>query len=321
MPKAFVMLAWTCLALGLTRCSSPLPPPPVTSDGIALKGMLSELLAKGSRNLEHPAEFDEARKFIENYWIQLGGRVMLQTYEVLSQPVHNIILQVGPDQGPILVIGAHYDVAGDLPGADDNGSGTVGLMLLGKKLLEDADKLETGVQLVAFTLEEPPFFQTPNMGSAQYARSLRRAGSEVMAMVSLEMIGYFSNQPGSQSFPDGLPGEPPPDTGNFLCLVGRENERAFIEKLHSLMASRGDLPLLPLIADPQIPGISYSDHHSFWENGFPAMMITDTAFYRNPNYHQKSDTLETLHFDTMAALVQNLHLAILSLAGPRPEAR
>lgn len=301
--------------VSLLHCGKSLPPPPQTADGIAMKTQLAELLEKGYRNFYNPTALDEARKYIASHWIDLGGQVTLHSYDVHAQKVHNVVLQVGPTDGPQIIVGAHYDVADDLPGADDNGSGTVGLMLLGKKLIADKDKLTKGIRVVAFTLEEQPFYRTPYMGSEAYAQSLRAAGTQVQFMLNFEMIGYFSTRPGSQEFPEKLTANGLPNVGNFICLIGREQERALVDSLMELMKPNSSIPLVPLIADPRVPGISASDHNSFWENDFLAVMLTDTAFFRNPNYHKKSDTLETLHFDHMAALIETVHHALLSLAG------
>ena len=302
------------LAGSYLRCTASLPPAPASADGIVLKDMLGGLLAHGYRNFDNYKSLDGARSFIESYWTEVGYEVQLQTYKVKGKEVHNVVVQLGPAEGPQIFVGAHYDVAGNLPGADDNGSGTVGLMLFGQKLFPHANTLKTGVRLVAFTLEEPPFFQTSQMGSRVYANALKRAGTDVRLMISLEMIGYYSDEPRSQKFPKMFPQDGLPTVGNFICMVGRDQEEAEIQQLSSLMTLHSTVPIVPLLANTQVRGVTFSDHESFWRRGYPAVMLTDTAFFRNPHYHQRGDKIDTLHYDKMASLMQSLYLAILKLA-------
>jgi Zn-dependent M28 family amino/carboxypeptidase len=193
------------------------------------------------------------------------------------------------------------------PGADDNASGVAGLIELAHLLGKQPPPRP--VELVAYTLEEPPHFRTEHMGSAWHARSLRAAGREVRLMVSLEMIGCFSDAPGSQRFP--VPGLDLlyPDRGNFIALVSRisaKGELGATRRAKALMAGATDLAVHSINAPPLLKGIDFSDHLSYWAQGYPALMVTDTAFFRNANYHQAGDTHETLDYARMAKVVQGV---------------
>jgi hypothetical protein len=213
---------------------------------------------------------------------------------------------------PYVVVGAHYDTAGPLPGADDNASGVAGLLELARAL--GAAPPEGRVDLVAYTLEEPPFFMTPRMGSAVHAASLRREGIEVRAMISLEMIGYFTDAPNSQTFPLGILRFFYPRTGNFIAVVGKLGQGSTLRRIKQAMRAASDLPVESINAPTWIPGVDFSDHRSYWMAGYPAAMITDTAFYRNDRYHTVQDTPESLDYSRMAKVVEGVHCAVRALA-------
>lgn len=242
----------------------------------------------------------------------------VQEVPVQEATYKNIIARFGPSAGPLLVIGAHYDSHGDAsegakyrvgftlethtPGADDNASGVAGLIELARLLRQYPP--QHPVELVAYTLEELPYFRTGYMGSAWHVRSLAAAGREVQLMLSLEMIGYFSDKDGSQSYP--VPGMEfvYPERGNFIAIVGRTGDFGSTRGVKAIMAGATDLPVYSINAPSLIPGIDFSDHLNFWQAGYPALMITDTAFYRNPNYHRAEDTYEKLDYTRMAKVVQ-----------------
>jgi hypothetical protein len=183
---------------------------------------------------------------------------------------------------------------------------------VGKSVGKSAPR--TQVELVAYTLEEPPHFASSTMGSAFHAAALRRQGIPVRAMIALEMIGYFTDAPGSQRFP--LPGLKSlyPSQGNFITVAGKLGQGALVRQVKKAMRRASPLDVESITAPASLPGISLSDHRNYWEAGYPAVMITDTAFYRNDNYHAASDTPDTLDYKRMAMVVQGLHGAVMELA-------
>jgi Zn-dependent M28 family amino/carboxypeptidase len=216
-----------------------------------------------------------------------------------------------PDE--VVVFGAHYDTVPQTPGADDNASAVAALLELAG-LCRDLRPART-VRFVAFTLEEPPAFFTPHQGSRVYARALRQRRERVAAMVALEMLGYYSDEPHSQHFP-----LPPlrwfyPHTGNFAAVIGNLRSYALTRRVAQAMRGGTDLPVEWLAAPAVVPGLALSDHASFWLHGYPAVMVTDTAFFRNPHYHRPSDRPETLDFGRLARCVQGLERVVRELGG------
>jgi Zn-dependent M28 family amino/carboxypeptidase len=222
--------------------------------------------------------------------------------------------------GALMVVGAHYDSHGDAaagamfargftadthtPGADDNASGVAGLIelahLLGQRPPSHA------VELVAYALEEPPYFRTEDMGSVRHAHALAATKRDVRLMLSLEMIGVFSDAPGSQRFP--VLGMQPlySDRGDFIALVGDFGDFANMRRAKALMSGASDLPVRSISAPATLQGIDFSDHRSYWAEGYPALMVTDTAFFRNAHYHRAGDTHEKLDYRRMAQVVQSV---------------
>lgn len=267
------------------------------------------------QNLELSAEY------IVNEFKAAGAEVAVQEVTVRQTSYKNVVARFGPQSGPLLVIGAHYDSHGDVnmgardprgytpathtPGADDNASGVAGLLELAHLLGRQPQT--RAIELVAYTLEEPPYFRTEHMGSAWHARALVAAKREVQLMLSIEMIGYFSDEPGSQGFP--MPGMARlySDRGDFIGLVGKFSDFGVTRKAKALMAGASDLPVFSINAPPLLEGIDFSDHLSYWNEGFPALMVTDTAFLRNHNYHQAGDTYEKLDYRRMAKVVQSVY--------------
>jgi Zn-dependent M28 family amino/carboxypeptidase len=235
-----------------------------------------------------------------------------QTYRAFSGTYRNVLASYGPDTPERIVVGAHYDAAGDDPGADDNASGVAGLLELGRLLAASPPPLR--VELAAYTLEEPPGFATESMGSVVHARSLRAEGARVRLMISLEMIGTFSDAPGSQSFPVGVPRGDYPTTGSFIAVVGRNGQGGMVAEIAGAMRLASRVPVETLVARRSVPGVDLSDHRSFWDEDYPAVMVTDTAFFRNPRYHTPEDTADTLDYVRMAEVVQGVHCAVQAVA-------
>ena len=262
-----------------------------------------------------------AAEYIHDEFKTAGAEVTFQDVVVQEATYRNIIARFGPKSGPLLVIGAHYDSYGDAntetrdprgyslgthtPGADDNASGVAGLLEL-SRLLGRKDQTRS-IELVAYTLEEPPHFRTEHMGSVWHARSLAKAKRDVQLMLSLEMIGYFTDEPGGQRYP--VPGMAHlySDRGDFITLVGKLSDLNAMRKAKALMAGATDLPVYSINAPPLLQGIDFSDHRSYWVENFTALMVTDTAFFRNGNYHQAGDTYEKLDYRRMAKVVQSVY--------------
>lgn len=258
------------------------------------------------RNHDHVENLEKAALYIERSFRASGGEVSSQDVVVEGTRYRNVIARFGPGSRPVLVIGAHYDTHGHTPGADDNASGVSGLLELAR-LLGQSPPPPRAIELVAYTLEESPHFRTEHMGSARHAKAMREAGRDVELMVSIEMIGYFSDEPGSQRYPERALAPLYPDKGNFIALVGRLDHFALMRKMKAAMTGATPLPVRSLNAPPTVQGIDFSDHLNYWHQGMPAIMVTDTAFLRNPNYHRPEDTAEKLDYARMAMVVQGVH--------------
>ncbi len=224
--------------------------------------------------------------------------VAFQNYSVGNHQYKNVIAKFGQPSEEVIVIGAHYDAYSELPGADDNASGVAGLIELGHQL--STIKLNHQVILIAYTLEEPPFFGSEKMGSYIHAASIKN--TQIKMMISLEMIGYYSQEPDSQTYPHPLMNLLYPDKGNFIAVVdGPFTNNAVGVK--SVINQYTDLPAYSINAPTNLPGIDLSDHRNYWLFDFPAVMITDTSLYRNKAYHTKNDTFNRLNYDNMAKVV------------------
>ena len=238
----------------------------------------------------------------------------VQEYLADDEIYKNVIASFNPTHKTRVVIGAHYDVCGEQPGADDNASAVAGLLEVGRLIQELKPTLNCRVDLVAFSLEEPPYFQTPLQGSAIHASSLAKAKVEVKAMICLEMIGYFSDEPNSQQFPLPQLAQMYPSVGNFIVVVGQTGEEALVQQVKESMQKVAQINVQSIAAPKSITGITFSDHASYWDQGYPAVMINNTSFYRNPNYHEVTDTIDTLDFDKMTEVVRGVYWALVGLA-------
>jgi Zn-dependent M28 family amino/carboxypeptidase len=268
---------------------------------------LSETIAP--RDSEHPDNLQKAADYISTELRPYAIDVKPQVYTVGRAAYQNVIAAFGPDTKEVIVIGAHYDAYSSLPGADDNASGIAGLLALGKLMSKAA--LAKRVYLVAYTLEEPPYYASEFMGSFVHAESLKEKAVELM--IALEMIGYFNDEAGSQSYPSSLLRLFYPSAGNFVAVVDQlvSNEAA---PLKNAINKFSRVPAYSINAPAWIPGIDFSDHRSYWHFGYPAVMVTDTAFYRNREYHRKKDTYTRLDYSKMKELVWGVHQYLLQLA-------
>jgi Zn-dependent M28 family amino/carboxypeptidase len=273
------------------------------------------------RSFDRFQNIESAAQYILDEFKATGARVTVQDVTVQGMTYKNISARFGPESGPLLVVGAHYDSHGDTntdannlraytlethtPGADDNASGVAGLLELSRLL--GRERQTRSIELVAYTLEEPPHFRTEHMGSVWHAHALKAAKREVQLMLSLEMIGYFSDEPKSQTY--SVPGMAHlySNRGDFVALVGKLRNFRVMRRAKALMLGATDLPVYSINAPPLLPGIDFSDHRSYWNEGFPALMVTDTAFLRNKNYHQAGDTYDKLDYHRMAKVVQAVY--------------
>lgn len=264
------------------------------------------------RSFEQAETLAAAARYVHDELAATGARVERQAVKVEGESFHNIVARFGPAQGPLLVIGAHYDSHGHTrtPGADDNASGVAGLIELARLLV--AHPPTQPVELVAYTLEEPPHFRSDDMGSARHAQALAASGRPVELMISLEMIGYFSDAEGSQHYP--VPGLSwlYPSRGNFIGIVSRPQDWRETRRLKAAMRGAAPLPVESINTVPAVPGVDFSDHLSYWRAGLPAVMVTDTAFARNLEYHQAGDTHDRLDYRRMAQVVQGVFAFVAS---------
>lgn len=260
------------------------------------------------RNYLEEKNLNAAADYIQRYFKETGAEVTEQFFDVDGRSYRNISAYFGPQSGPVMVIGAHYDSHSDTPGADDNASGVAGLLELAQLLKMNPPN--HAVELVAYTLEEPPFFRTNNMGSAVHARALSDSKRSVSVMLSLEMIGYFDDGANSQDYPVGFLKALYPDEGNFIAVIGRFADSSETRRVKALMSGATDLPVYSINAPSWIQGVDFSDHRNYWAQGINAVMITDTAFFRNIHYHQLSDTAEKLDYPRMAKVVQCVYAVV-----------
>jgi hypothetical protein len=311
------------MARVLIRGSKPMavsaaPGPAAPVDPERLKAhvrMLSETLHP--RSHAHTENLERAADYIAGHLEGAGGKVESQPFRVSGREYRNVLARFGPEGGERIVIGAHYDATPGTPGADDNASGVASLLELAVLLGREPPPMR--VDLVAYSLEEPPYFGSSQMGSAVHARSLKEAGVAVRGMVSLEMLGTFSDAPDSQDYPMAVMRLRYPNQGNFIGVVGRPPDSALVDSVAAGMRASSPLPVETLAAPRGVTGVDLSDHASFWDVGYPAVMITDTAFLRNPRYHTAGDTWDTLDYVRMAQVVQGVYGAVRTLAGaPSP---
>ena len=273
----------------------------------------------------HPRNFRERINqqkvidYITARFREAGGRVVVQEFPTRSGPYQNIVAHFGPEGGPRYVVGAHFDSYGTQPGADDNASGVAGLIELAV-LLGKEKSLPAHFELVAYNLEEPPFFGGPEMGSAVHARSLQDGKVKMELMLSLEMIGYFSDKRGSQEYPSRLLGLVYPSRADFIAIVGRWDQRDLVGAFKRACVGAADIPVVSIAAPSIVPAIDFSDHRNYWERGMPALMITDTSFLRNKNYHHPTDTADTLDYRRMAEVVRLVNSGLLTYAADRKSA-
>jgi Zn-dependent M28 family amino/carboxypeptidase len=266
------------------------------------------------RNWQNPKSLRVIANHIKRGFSDVGLPVEEQEWTASGNQYKNIIASYNPEKRKRLIIGAHYDVAGDQAGADDNASGIAGLMELARLVADTKPELDYRIDFVAYCLEEPPFFGTPEMGSYVHAKSLHDKKIEVMGMICFEMIGYFSEIPGSQPNPEPELVPDLPDVGNFITVVGIEQYSDFNEKIQELMWENEDIDTYVFSFPANNPYTGLSDQRNYYAFGYKAVMITDTATVRNGhNYHASSDTIDTLNFERMSEVVNSTYNAVVKI--------
>lgn len=256
-------------------------------------------------------QLNKTADYIKTVFSKYADSVLIQEYSVGGTVYKNVICSFGTENKKRIIVGAHYDVCDDQEGADDNASGVVGLLELSRLL--QGQKLNYRIDLVAYTLEEPPYFRTEHMGSYVHAKSLVEDKTDVHGMISLEMIGYFKDARKTQSYPVGLLSLFYGSRGNYITMVKKFGAGKFTRKFCRNFKSTKVIRTKKFAAPPALPGIDFSDHLNYWKFGFSALMITDTAFYRNKNYHRTTDTMETLDIPRMAKVIDGVFSVLTSI--------
>lgn len=260
-------------------------------------------LTIGERNIFHPGSLDRAADYIENEFQKSSYEVKRQSYDVSGQTVFNIIAELKGKKEDIIVIGAHYDSVFGSSGADDNASGVAAVLELADYFA--GQKLQHTFRFIAFVNEEPPFFKTANMGSMRYAKDCHAKKDPIKLMISVESIGYFSAKKGSQGYPFPLHFFYP-EEANFVALIGNLSSRRLVKQILMELKKTNYIPFEGANLPSLIPGVDWSDHWSFWQEDYEAIMITDTVPYRNPHYHKASDLPETLDYERFKRTVESL---------------
>ncbi len=261
----------------------------------------------GDRSLFRPRNLKAAEDYVFSTFQRLGYAPQRRGHTCMGQEVSNIVAGE-PAAGGYYVLGAHFDTVAGTPGADDNASGVAVLLEVAR--LARSFQPPRPWTFIGFTCEEPPAFDTPQMGSRVYARQARQRGAEILGMLCLEMVGYYRSQPRSQELPLSLRLLGYPTTGDFIGLVSDWPSKPLLKRLEAALKGGGSLPVVTLALPPGgqilLPEARLSDHANFWDAGYPAVMLTDTAFMRNPHYHGEGDVMANLDLAAMTELVLGL---------------
>lgn len=311
---AIAWLLWFMVSVPGSRYTGMLHP--LTAEEKLLADRLSRhvgAIASREHNFMHPAALEESARYIESVFEDLGYSVNPQRIPRDKREARNIEVELpgGTRADEIVIIGAHYDSVVGAFGANDNGSGVAAMIELAR-LLRESRPART-VRFVAFVDEEPPFYYGDEMGSRHYARRSKSRGENIVAMFSLETVGYYSDAPGSQRYPFPLSFFYP-DTGNFIGFVANLSSRPLLHDVIASFRRNARFPSEGAAAPSLLPGVAWSDHWSFWKEGYPALMVTDTALYRYPHYHTMQDTPDKVDSERLARVVTGLHGMLRELA-------
>jgi len=263
------------------------------------------------RTHQNVDQLNQTADYIRSVFKQYADSVYIQEYKVDQKIYKNVICSFGTSHTKRIIVGAHYDSCGEQEGADDNASGVTGLLELAR-LLKD-QKLNHRIDLVAYTLEEPPYFRTKYMGSYVHAKWLKLNKIEVYGMVSLEMIGYFKTEKKSQSYPVGILSWFYGNKGDYITMVKKFSAGKFANSFTSGFKKANTILTKTFSGPTSLPGIDFSDHLNYWKFDYSALMITDTSFYRNKNYHQVTDTMETLDINRMGKVIDGVFKTLIKI--------
>ena len=268
----------------------------------------------GERSVAFPDNQERAAAYIESVYAKAGIKTWREPYDYRGRTVDNIVAQVtGGSPGKAYLLGAHYDSVAGTVGADDNASAVAVQLMTAVLLAEEVREknLDVSVRFVSFALEEPPAYSSKHMGSRVYVKKAKASGERIDGMICLEMVGYTCKEKGCQDYPLPLKVMDYPKTGDFIAVVGDNDSKDFTLSVYNAFRMNRGLPVIKLnvpLKGKLLPQIRLSDHASFWDAGYSAVMITDTAFYRNPHYHQSTDTMDTLDFSFMSEVAESLLL-------------
>ena len=280
------------------------------SDTNLIKSHLTNITKTSTfRTFNNIALLNKTADYIKTEFLLYSDSVTFQEYQVQGKTYKNVICSFGTENEKRIIIGAHYDVCDKQEGADDNASGIVGLLELARLL--KGQKLNYRIDLVAYTLEEPPFFRTESMGSYVHAKSLFDSKKEVFGMISLEMIGFFKDEKHTQDYPLKILSLIYGNRGNYITLVKKFGSGKFVHQFCRKFKHSKTIRTKKFTAPPALEGIDFSDHLNYWNFGFSALMITDTAFFRNKNYHEEGDKMETLDIKRMAKVIDGVYKSLL----------
>lgn len=315
----FLLLSLACVTLRLPGEAFTGTPPPLTEAQAALQVQLQsdvKVLSMdiGDRQLlTRERQLAEAATWIEGRLASMGYPVERQCYPVGASQACNLAVEVRGTTAPseIVVVGAHYDTNPGTPGADDNASGVAAVLYLAQ-VFRQATPART-VRFVAFANEEEPHFWTETMGSLVYARACKAREDDVVAMLSLESMAFYSTKPRSQGFPFPLSFFYP-KTGDYVALVANVDSRELLEQVGTTFRAHATLPAYGGAVPERVTGVGWSDHWSFWQVGYPALMVTDTAVFRNRNYHHPTDTPDSLDWDRFTRAVVAVEEVVRDLA-------
>jgi Peptidase family M28 len=272
----------------------------------------------GERNLFRPDALNRAAEYLQLEAEKNGYRVDRQSFAVRSQTCHNLVVSISGQSHAqeIVIIGAHYDTARGTPGANDNASGVAALVVLCEMLAKE--QFQRTVRFVFFTNEEPPYFQSKGeMGSSVYAQSCKDNNEDIRLVLSLETMGYYSDTEGSQRYPPIL-SRLYPSTGNFIGFVSNLESKPQLDAVIRSFKRHSNVPAYGGALPGEMQGVGWSDHWSFWQQGYAGIMVTDTALFRYPHYHQPSDTIDKIDFVRLAKVVEGLAKTIRDFADPYP---
>jgi hypothetical protein len=307
-PFIFLILLF---AIRITACSTIIITPNhiMISDTLRIKKDLDSIIkTDGYRNYKNLNALNQVANYIKRQFQAISDSTNEQNFIVDNNQYKNIICSINTNKKERIIVGAHYDVCGDQDGADDNASGVAGLLELARLLKNE--KLDYRIDFVAYSLEEPPYFGTDSMGSFIHAKYLFDNKIPIKGMICLEMIGYFSDKPNSQDYPLGILNWFYGDKADYILIVQKFWNGDFGDDIKNLMQKENIIATKSLKSPKFITGVDFSDHRNYWKFDYSAIMITNTSFYRNKNYHENTDKIETLDIKRLALTIDELYLAL-----------